>query len=159
MNTDRPRSIPSNVYKFVILSLVTLLQKDIVWGKGNKVVGDSCDEPTSSASNPATPKGQKGRGRPRKSSTEETRLLFAALKGGKMVERNERQSKDLENLKAGYVPSYSVCLDFVIVSQNCRNMVTPMMLMKSVQGVASVKAAFPYPLTASQREGLLLQDK
>ena len=65
MDTDRPRSIPSNIYKFVILSLVTLLQKDIVWGKGNKVVGDSCGEPTSSASNPATPKGQKGRGRPR----------------------------------------------------------------------------------------------
>ena len=32
MDTDRPRSIPSNIYKFVILSLVTLLQKDIVWG-------------------------------------------------------------------------------------------------------------------------------
>ena len=33
----------------------------------------------------------------------------------------------------------------IFVSQNCRNMVTPTMLMKSVQGVASVKASFPYP--------------
>ena len=100
MDTDRLRSIPSNIYKFVILSLVTLLQKDIVWGKGNKVVGDSCGEPTSSASNPATPKGQKGRGRHRKSSTESS-LFVVALEGGKVVKRNKLQSKDLENLKAG----------------------------------------------------------
>ena len=101
MDTDRLCSIPSNIYKFVILSLVTLLQKDIVWGKGNKVVGDSCGEPTSSASNPATPKGQKGRGRPRKSSTEESSLFVVALEGGKVVKQNKLQSKDLENLKAG----------------------------------------------------------
>ena len=34
----------------------------------------------------------------------------------------------------------------IFVSQSCRKMVMPMMLMKSVQGVASVKASFPYPL-------------
>ena len=92
------------MFKFVILPLVTLLQKDIVWGKGTKVVGlvgDSCSEPSSSASNSATPKGEKARGRPKRSSTEETRVLVFALQGGKMVKRNERQSKDLENLKAG----------------------------------------------------------
>ena len=65
------------------------------------VAGDSCGKPTSSASNPATPKGQKGRGRPRKSSTEESSLLVVALEGGKVVKRNKLQSKDLENLKAG----------------------------------------------------------
>ena len=80
---------------------MTLLQKDLVWGKGTKVVGDSCSEPSSSASNSATPKGEKARGRPQRSSTEETRVLVAALQGGKMVKRNERQSKDLENLKSG----------------------------------------------------------
>ena len=41
------------------------------------------------------------RGRLRKSSTEEDRKLFAALQSGKTVDRNERQLKDLENLKAG----------------------------------------------------------
>ena len=89
------------MFKFVILPLVTLLQKDLLWGKGIKVVGDSCSEPSSSASNSATPKGEKARGRPQRSSTEETRVLVAALQGGKMVKRNERQSKDLENLKSG----------------------------------------------------------
>lgn len=38
-------------------------------------------------------------------------------------------------------PSLFRMLRFVIVSQNCRNM-----LIKSVQGVAPVKASFPYPL-------------
>ena len=89
------------MFKFVILPLVTLLLKDLVWGKGTKVVGDSCSEPSSSASNSATPKGEKARGRPQRSSTEETRVLVVALQGGKMVKRNERQSKDLENLKSG----------------------------------------------------------
>ena len=73
-----------------------IFKKTLCGAMGTK----SCGEPTSSASNPATPKGQKGRGRPRKSSTEEARLLVVALEGGKMVEQNEWQSKDLENLKA-----------------------------------------------------------
>jgi len=78
---------------------VTLLQKDIVWGRGNKVVAVVAD--SSSSSNSASPKDPKGKGRPRKVSSEEDRLLIAALRSGKAVERNERQSNELEHLKAG----------------------------------------------------------
>lgn len=84
---------------FIILSIVTLLQKDIVWGRGNKVVAVGAD--SSSSSNLASPKDPKGKGRPRKASSEEDRLLIAALRSGKAVERNERQSNELEHLKAG----------------------------------------------------------
>lgn len=41
------------------------------------------------------------KGRPRKSSTREDLLLVEALKCGKTVERNERQTKNLEYLQAG----------------------------------------------------------
>ena len=77
-----------------------------MWGSGNKVVksvvaiADSCTGSKSSCDSPSS-KGQNVRGRPRKSSTEEDRKLFAALQSGKTVDRNERQLKDLENLKAG----------------------------------------------------------
>lgn len=77
-----------------------------MWGSGNKAVksvvaiADSCTGSKSSCDS-ASSKERNVRGRPRKSSTEEDRKLFAPLKSGKTVDRNERQLKDLENLKAG----------------------------------------------------------
>jgi len=95
---------------------VTLLQKDIVWCRGNKVVAVVAD--SSSSSNSASPKDPKGKGRPRKASSEEDRLLIAALRSGKAVERNEHQSNELEHLKAE-LQKYGNAYDVTEISARC----------------------------------------
>ena len=61
---------------------------------------DSGHPKPSTSSKPGTA-DQKVRGKPRKPTKEEDRILVEALRSGKTFERNERQSKELETLKAG----------------------------------------------------------
>lgn len=80
---------------------MSLLQKEIVWGNPKHATADSTTGQPSNSRHSNVPASGPKKGRPRKSSTREDLLLVEALKCGKTVERNERQTKNLEYLQAG----------------------------------------------------------
>lgn len=132
VHNDTGVSVPllSNCFQFIIpsLYLVTLLQKYIVWGRGDNAVTSSesrQSKPFSSSKPVATTKDQNMRGRPRKPSTAEDWALVAALRSGKTFERNERQSNDLEKLKAGAC-NYTLQTFFMTIVCVCWPLFSPL---------------------------------
>ena len=83
---------------------MTLIQKDILWGRGNNVCVNKADSSTMKSPSTTDPKNKNGRqliGRPKKPTTTEDQDLIKALQSGEVIDRNERQLNELESLRRG----------------------------------------------------------